>query len=69
MVTVENTGQEPRTWPRLQRTDGVTLALDAGETAEIEGLPDQFDDPYLQVKPATPPSPAPTATQTGDTAL
>ncbi len=46
MPTVENISDQTRVWPAIQTTAGVTLELDPGETAEVDGLP---EDPYLQV--------------------
>ena len=43
-----NTDSSRRTWPTIQRPDSVTLALDAGEEAELD-LPKDFNDPYLKL--------------------
>lgn len=44
--TFVNSGDEERTWPGIQRPDGSTLRLAAGETVELE-LPSDFEDGYL----------------------
>lgn len=60
MQTVENTSDEVRVWPAIQTsTDrhvgeelvpaGTTLELEPGESAEVEDLPEDFEDPYLKV--------------------
>lgn len=46
----KNTSGIRRVWPQLQRPDGSTLELDAGESAELD-LPAGFKDTNLQPPP------------------
>jgi hypothetical protein len=67
-VTVTNTDTMTRYWPRIPDPGtGRPLTLEPGESADIDDLPDDFEDPYLTVSPqqnapiVPPPVPSPPA--------
>lgn len=45
MDSFTNTDVHARVWPSIQRPDGRTLALEPGESADLDVEP---DDPYLR---------------------
>lgn len=65
MQTVQNASDETRVWPGIVTAEGVTLELDSGESAEVEDLPEDFEDAHLQVAaPSVEPAPSAPAAKT-----
>lgn len=57
-MTVTNTSTTKRHWNHLTNKEtGTTLELDPGESGEVDDLPDDFEDPYLEVTAGTPAGP------------
>ena len=44
--TFVNADSQPRVWPQISAPAGHTLALDAGETVDLD-LPADFEDAFL----------------------
>ncbi len=57
MGLFRNADVASRVWPSLRATDGTTLSLAPGETAEVE-VPDDFEDHWLRPAPVPTPQAA-----------